>query len=207
MLILLIKQAVNLSFRKGKMFSVCAFYSMAAVLFIFALGSQIFEQNADFIMCISMLFATLTTLPQMFKHDYEDGTLEQLFLQPISLELLIFAKIIGQWFAYILPVLLISPLILLIVDAQFLPMHHLLMVLVLASPTIVVAGAITSSLALRNKRSGLLQVLVTLFFYVPVLLFTTCNNTNSEILYLIAMLLVSLPIAYYFCAALVRKSL
>lgn len=199
-------QTIQLSFRRGGgALEACAFYVIAVMVFIFALGASAMVQYATVIMCVSMLFAMITTLPLMLERDHEDGTLEQLILQPLPLETLVLAKIIGQWCSYIIPILLVSPLLAVMAGMNFEQTLATLLMLLLASPTMVAIGAISAALTIGNKRGGLLQTLVVMPFYVPVLIFATANG-QGNVAFLIAMIFASLPIACYACAALVRVS-
>ena len=206
MFLSILTQTIQLSFRKGGgALEACAFYVIAVMVFIFALGASAMAQYATAIMCVSMLFSMITTLPLMFERDHEDGTLEQLILQPVPLEILILAKIIGQWCSYIVPILLVSPMLAVMANMNFEQTIATLLVLLLASPTMVAIGAISAALTIGNKRGGLLQTLVVMPFYVPVLIFATANG-QSNVALLIGMIFASLPIACYLCAALVRVS-
>lgn len=200
----ILAQTIKLSFRKGGgALGAAAFYVIVVTLFTFALGAEATAKYAAAIMCVSLLFATITTLPLLFERDHEDGTLEQLLLQPVLLELLVLAKIIGQWCSHIVPILLVSPLLALMADMSVVQMQDSFLMLLLASPTLVAIGAISAALTLGSKRGGLLQALVVMPFYVPVLIFATTSNSSA---FLVGMICASLPIACYSCAALARVS-
>lgn len=207
---LIFSQSLRLSFRKGGgALGACAFYVIVVTLFTFAIGPQAITQYAAAIMCVSMLLATITTLPLLFERDYEDGTLEQFLLQPVLLELLILAKICGQWCSHIIPILLVSPLLAVMADLSFEQTLHTMLVLLLASPTMVALGAIGAALTIGSKRGGLLQALVVMPLYIPVLIFASASGHNGGqggSLFLSGMLFVSLPLACYVCSALIRAN-
>lgn len=203
---LIFMQSILLSFRKGGgAFGACAFYVIVVTLFTFAIGAQAMEQYATAIMCISLLLATITCLPLLFERDYEDGTLEQFLLQPVLLEILVAAKILGQWCSHILPVLLVSPLLALSAGLSFAQSLNSILILLLASPTMLALGAIGAALTLGSKRGGLLQALVVMPLYIPVLIFASSAG-DSGILFLSALLFFSLPFSCYVCSALIRIS-
>lgn len=201
---LILLQSIRLSFRKGGgAFGACAFYIIVATLFVFALGTQVIANYATAIMCISLLLATITTLPLLFERDYEDGTLEQFLLQPVLLELLVAAKICGQWCSHIIPILLVSPLLATTFDLSFEQILNSVFILLIASPTMVALGAIGAALTLGSKRGGLLQSLIVMPLYIPVLIFASAAS-GSGILFMSGLLFVSLPLSFYVCAALIR---
>lgn len=208
--LLIITQSLKLSFRKGGgALGACAFYIIVVTLFTFAIGPQAIKQYAAAVMCISMLLATITTLPLLFERDYEDGTLEQFLLQPVLLELLVFAKICGQWCSHIIPILAVSPLLAVMADLSFEQTLHTMLILLLASPTMVALGAIGAALTIGSKRGGLLQALVVMPLYIPALIFASAGEQSGGqegILFLGGMLCASLPLACYTSCALIRVS-
>ena len=206
MFLSILAQTIQLSFRKDwGALKTCAFYIIAVMVFTFALGASAMAQYATAIMCVSMLFATITTLPIMFERDYEDGTLEQLILQPAPLEVLVLAKIMGHWCSHIIPILLVSPMLAIMAGMNFEQELAMLLVLLLTSPIMVAIGAISAALTIGNKNGGLLQTLVIMPFYIPVLIFATANE-HSSMEFLIVMFCIILPIACYSCAALIKIS-
>ncbi len=201
---LILTQSIKLSFRKGGgALGACAFYIIVVVLFTFALGAEISGKYATAIFCVAMLLATITTLPLLFERDYEDGTLEQLLLQPVLLELLVFAKIFGQWCSHIIPILVVSPLLGVMANLDVAQTANSLFILLLASLTMVALGAIGAALTIGSKRGGLLQALVVMPLYIPVLIFA---SNGGGVLFLAGMACASIPLACYACAALVRIS-
>ena len=203
---LVFTQTIKLAFRKGGgAFGACAFYVIVATLFTFAIGPEGMKNHAGAVLCVAMLLAIITTLPLMFERDYEDGTLEQYLLQPVMLELLVLAKIIGQWFAHIMPMLIISPLLALMADVDSEQALQNLSRLLLASPTMVMIGAIGAALTLGSKRGGLLQALIVMPLYIPVLIFAA-NTGEGSTLFLAGMLCASLPLSATVCAGLIRAS-
>ncbi len=203
--LLILIQSLRLSFRKGGgALGACAFYVIIVTLFTFAIGVQAMSTHATAIMCISMLLAVITTLPLLFERDYEDGTLEQFLLQPVLLELLVFAKICGQWCSHIIPILLVSPLLSIAANLSFEQSLYTLVILLLSSPTMTCLGAISAALTIGSKRGGLLQALVVMPLYIPVLIFASAGD--GGMLFLCGMLFFSLPLACYVCSALIRIS-
>ena len=61
------------------------------------------------VLWVSALLATMLSLGRLFAEDYEDGSLEQIVLNPAPLSLMILAKIVAHWLISGLPlVILIS---------------------------------------------------------------------------------------------------
>ena len=204
---LILKQTVMLAFRKGGGALGCmAFYVIAVTLFTFALGPEATRGSAGAVLCVALLLSAITVLPLFYERDHEDGTLEQLLLYPMLLELLVLAKLLGQWVSCILPMLLVSPLLAMSAGLSGEQMAQALWPLLLASPTVLALGSIAAALTLDTRRGGLLQALVVMPLYVPVLIFAASGAQTGAQLILAAMLCAALPLSCYLSAALIRIS-
>lgn len=204
---LILAQTLVHAFRKGGgAFGTCAFYIIIVTLFTFALGPEGMHTHAGAVMCVAMLLSSITALPLMFERDHEDGTLEQYLLWPVALEILVLAKILGQWLAIILPILVVSPIMALFADLNAQQTLSALSLLLLASPSMVAIGAMAAALTLGAKRGGLLQALVTLPLYIPILIFAASTGGQGALLFLAGILCASVPVACLICAGIIKIS-
>ncbi|NCY26000.1 MAG: hypothetical protein EBX37_14510 [Alphaproteobacteria bacterium] len=137
---------------------------------------------------MALLLSAITVLPLFYERDHEDGTLEQLLLYPMLLELLV------------------SPLLAMSAGLSGEQMAQALWPLLLASPTVLALGSIAAALTLDTRRGGLLQALVVMPLYVPVLIFAASGAQTGAQLILAAMLCAALPLSCYLSAALIRIS-
>jgi len=206
MFYLILSQSVRLAFRKGGgAFGACAFYIIVMTMFTFALGAQAMAQYGAAAMCISLLLATITSLPLLFERDYEDGSMEQLLLQPYMLELIVLAKICGQFISHIFPIIAVSPILAIMSGMSSEQIYNAIFVLFLAAPSMVALGAISAALTLGSKRGGLLQALIIMPLYIPILIFAATNGEGST-MFLSAIICVSIPLSCSACGALIRFS-
>jgi len=60
---------------------------------------------------VSALLASMLSLDNLYRADYEDGSLEQLLLSPQPLYFMVLAKNIAHWLVSGLPVVLLAPLL------------------------------------------------------------------------------------------------
>ncbi|MDO8272991.1 MAG: heme exporter protein CcmB, partial [Gammaproteobacteria bacterium] len=60
---------------------------------------------------VSALLASMLSLDNLYRADYEDGSLEQLLLSPQPLYFMVLAKNIAHWLISGLPVVLLAPLL------------------------------------------------------------------------------------------------
>ncbi|MDE3059779.1 MAG: heme exporter protein CcmB [Pseudomonadota bacterium] len=204
---LILAQTVRLAFRKGGgALGTLAFYVIIVTLFTFALGPEEMKLHAGAVMCVGVLMSVLTALPLFYERDFEDGTLEQFLLQPVLLEMLVLGKIAGQWLASMLPLLVLSPLLAVMAGLNGDDMLAAMARLLLASPTIIALGSIAAALTLGHRRGGLLQALIVLPLYIPVLIFASATTGPAGLWLLGAMFMASLPLSCLIGAALIRMS-
>jgi heme exporter protein B len=141
----------------------------------------------------------------LFERDHEDGTLEQLLLQPSALEVLMLAKIVGQFVACILRIVLVSPLPAMTAGLSLEDMLPVLVRLCLASVSVVAIGSVAAALTIGARRGGLLQALIMLPLYTPVLIFAA-GSGQGGMLFLAGIACASVPLSCWVSAALVRAS-
>jgi heme exporter protein B len=203
---LVLGQAVRLAFRKGGgAFGTCGFYIIIVTLFTFGLGPQEMQAHAGAVMCVALLLSVITALPLMYERDYEDGTLEQMLLQPVLMEMVVLAKIAGQWVASVAPMLAVSPLLAVMANLDAGQGARSMLLLALASPTIIALGSIAAALTLGSKRGGLLQALVLMPLSIPVLIFAA-NGGQGALWFLSGLLFGIVPLSCFVSAALIRIS-
>lgn len=119
------------------------------------------------------LLATLLSLDGLFRSDYEDGTLEQLILSPQSSYFMIIAKVLAHWLTTGLPLTLAAPVLGLMLSLPTEGYLPLILTFFIGTATLSLLGSIGAALTVSLRRGGLLLTLITLPFYVPVLIFGT----------------------------------
>lgn len=207
MFTLILRQSIVHAFRKGGgAFGTMAFYIIVVTLFTFGLGPEIMARYAGAVMCAAMLLSSIVAMPLMYERDFEDGTLEQYLLQPITLELVALAKICGQWLSIIVPILLVSPVMVILSGLDANAAWQALLLLVIASPTMVAISSIAAALTLGTRRGGLLQALVAMPLYIPLLIFAASSGGQGAVLLLAGMVCAALPLSCVITAALIRIS-
>ena len=173
-LCLLVRRDLRLAFRGGTdaMMGVI-FFVLAAILFPFGVGpdAAILPRIGGGIIWVVALLAALLSLERMFAGDHEDGSLDLLYLSPVSLGQLALAKAIAHWLTSGVLLLIASPVLALLYNlpsSAFLP---LVATMALGTPTLSLVGAIGAALTLGARRGGVLLALLLLPLYIPVLIF------------------------------------
>src|SRR3546814_16798327 len=89
------------------------FFVLTAALFPFGIGPEpnLLARVAPGIIWVVALLAVLLSLERLFLADFEDGSLEQILLSPLPLELEVLAKVPAHWMTTGLPLIEAAPLL------------------------------------------------------------------------------------------------
>ena len=169
----LLQRDLTLIYRaKSQWLNPLAFFVLVAVLFPLGTSAQphLLKMIGPGVIWIAALFANVLALPQLFTQDEQDGSLEQVLLQPNMLSL-VWQKLIAQFVMYELPLIVISPVLALFYHFTGAQFGVLLLTLLLGLPMILLLGAIGAALTTGLQQSGVLLALILLPFYIPTLIF------------------------------------
>lgn len=213
----LVRRDLRLALRQpGDLLTAVLFFLLTSALFPFGVGPEpnLLLRIAPGILWVTALLAVLLSLERLFLADWEDGSLDLLVLAPQPLEAVVLAKVLVHWLTTGLPIILSAPLAALLygLPAEVLPV--LLLALALGTPSLSLLGATAAALTLGARRGGVLMPLLTMPFYVPVLVFGVAAvdasladlSARPHLLLLAALLLVCLPVAALSGAAALRQT-
>ncbi len=163
---------------------------------------------------IAALLASLLAMDNLYRADFEDGSLEQMLLSPQPLYFMVLAKNIGHWLVSGLPVVLVSPLIAYMLNLPAGSYLTLFLTLLMGTPVLSLLGSIGVALTVGLGSRGLILAVITLPMSVPVLIAGTMavvetQNGASLAGYLAimgALLLATLTLAPLASAAALRIS-
>jgi len=202
---LVLKQTIKLAFRKGGGAMGClAFYVLIFTLFAFALSPEAMKEYALAVMCVALVLASVTAQPLIFDADHEDGMLEQYVLKAPVLELVVLAKLIGQWAVQLLPILIALPLLSMMAGLDSEHTTQTFLRLLLLSPSLAAVSVMTAAFTLGSRRGGLLPALIMLPVLMPLVIFASSLGGQGAMLLLAAAALVSVPFSCFVSAALIR---
>lgn len=156
------------------------FFIIVVTLFPLAIGPEqsTLQQLAPGIVWVAAVLASSLSLDGIFRSDYEDGSLEQILLSPQPKLLLIMAKISAHWLLSGAPLILfvlLSGVLLYLPDGAMLT---LLITLVLGTPVLSLIGSIAAALTVGLRSSGLLQALLILPLFMPLMIFAVSAVRN-----------------------------
>ncbi len=149
------------------------FYAVVATLF--ALGAS---PNAPWlrvagpsILWVGALLAALLSLDRLFRGDYEDGTLEQLFVSPQPVSVLVAGKLLAQWLVIGVPLTVLAPLLAAGFGMGSDVAAVLVLSLLLGLPALILAAGFASALVVGLPRTGVLLPVLVLPLVCPVVIF------------------------------------
>lgn len=164
---------------------------------------------------IIALLSVLLSLDSLFSGDFEDGSLEQMFLSGQSLYWVVFVKGLVHWLVTGIPLSLLSPVLGLMMSLPADAYFVLVVSLLLGSGSLSFIGAIGSALTVSLRRGGVLISLIIIPLYVPVLIFGSGAVTSTidgfsvsgQLAILAALFIASATLSPLACSGALRLSL
>ncbi len=161
--------------RRAELMNPILFYVIVVTLFPLGVSpdKNFLSQLAPGVVWVAALLAALISMESIFRQDFDDGSIEQLFLSRYPPTLLIFGKVIAHWLITGLPMLIIVPVmaLLLYIPSQAIP--TLFVTVLLGTPILSLIGAIGVALTAGLRGGGVLLGLLVLPLYIPVLIFAS----------------------------------
>lgn len=156
------------------------FFLIVMCLFPFAISSQPDMLMALFpgLFWIAVMLAHILSLPLIFQHDYDDGSIIYWRLQATPLFHLVSIKLICHGLLFWLMIMLLLPISMLLFHMPFYLLTAYILISIIVTPILTCLGALASSLTLSLKRGFLLLSLIVLPLYIPMLIFTTLALQN-----------------------------
>ncbi len=192
------------------------FFVIIALLFPFSLPAEagLLSKIGGGIIWVSAVLATLLSLENMFKPDYQDGVLEQWLIHQRSLPLMVAAKVLAHWSATGLILCLFTPILCLTFSIPIEQIWVLFVGLLLGTPSLTLIGAIGAALTVTLHRGGVLIAIIILPLFIPILIFGAGMMTQSamgsdvtgNIYALLAILVLSSTLAPFAIASALRTT-
>ena len=133
----LLRRDLMLTYRnRAQMLNPLLFFVIVVSLFPLGLDPQpeLLRTIAPGVIWVAALLASMLSLDNMFRSDFDDGSLEQLLLTPHPLPLLVLAKILAHWLVSGLPLLLLAPVLGMLLNLASSSLLPLMATLALGTP-------------------------------------------------------------------------
>lgn len=216
--IAILRRDISLSLRSGvDSAQPLIFFVIALTLFPLGVGPspEILERIGVGVIWVLALLAVMLSLDRLFQADAEDGSLEQLALADLPLELTVLAKCLAHWLMSGLVLVIASPLLALLLHQSVETSGMLALALLLGTPVLTLIGSVGAALLIGARRGGVLIALLVLPLYIPILIFGVSAveaevmglGGSAQLLILGAILLAALALTPFAAAAALRLSM
>ncbi len=161
--------------RRADLMNPVLFYVIVATLFPLGVSPDVefLGRLAPGLVWVTTLLAALISMESIFRQDFDDGSIEQLFLSPHPFSMLVFGKVAAHWLITGVPMLVIVPLMALLLHLPVQAIPVLWATILLGTPILSLVGAIGAALTSGFRGGGILLGLLVLPLYVPVLIFAS----------------------------------
>ena len=203
--------------RRQELVNPLLFFVMVCALFPLAVSpdSEQLKAIAPGIIWVAAMLASLLSLDAMFRHDFDDGTLEQMLFSGQSFYLLVLVKVACYWSMTGLPLTMVSPLLATMLFLPTAAISVLMLSLLLGTAVLCLAGAIGAALTVSLKRAGVVIALLVLPLFMPILIFGSSAvvaasqglPATGQLAWLAALLMFGIILAPCATAAAIRISI
>ena len=138
---------------------------------------------------LSLLMSILLTLNKVIHEDFESGVLDFLLIAEVPIEVTLFCKTIVYWVSVVLPLLIITPIVLLTFQISTENIIKMVLMLLVGSPSLSFLGTMISCLTLSNRSSFLLTTITIPFYFPTLLLVVFCSGSTTSNLFAFEYLL------------------
>jgi len=215
---LLLKRDLTLAVRhRAEMINPLLFFILVTSLFPLGVGANpnLLQAIGPGVIWVAALLAALLSLDNIFRSDFEDGTLEQFLLSSHPVSILVLAKVTAHWLVTGLPLLLVSPLLGVLLGLTGDGIRILMLTLLLGTPVLSLLGAVGVALTVGLRKGGMILSLLVLPLYVPLLIFAASAvdtasaglPVSAHLLFISALLVLALSLSPPATAAALRISL
>lgn len=171
-----IRRDLLIAFRhRANLMNPILFYVIVVTLFPLGISpdANFLGKLAPGVVWAATLLAGLISMESVFRQDFDDGTVEQLFFSQHPPTLLILGKVTAHWLITGLPMLVIIPIMALLLHIPGQAIPALMVTVLLGTPVLSLIGAVGVALTSGLRSGGVLLGLIVLPFYIPVLIFAT----------------------------------
>jgi heme exporter protein B len=177
------RELLRLGRRGDQLVQPVIFYGLVAVLFPFALGTQadLAGQTGPAAVWIAVLLASTLSLEEIFRSDFEDGSLEQFAVCLASLPLACAMKSLSHWLTAQVPLVLMAAATAGAYGIDGARRGVLVASLLLGTPVFSLVGTVASALTVGARGGALLLALLIVPLYIPILIFGAGALHNASL--------------------------
>lgn len=197
----LLKQDLLTTIRHASELLVLLIFALLSVLlFPLALGPDVttLQAIAPGLIWVIVLLLVHLHVPQVWRQDRLDGTLEHLHLRRIPNEWVYLSKVVSVWGLLALGLLLMVPLMGMVYGLDGFILYRLIMVFCIASLPLSFLAVTGGLMSQEGVSSALMSLVVLLPSYVPLLIFGSSAITNdAAMMFFIGLAMAFCPMLLY----------
>ena len=169
--------------KKAKIFNLLFFFVLVISIFPFTLspydGSLKIVSSG--VLWVALLLSSHISMQYIYEDDFEDGSLEQLFLTPDNKFLLILAKIIANFLSSSLIIVLFTPIAGLFYDLSTDHILGLVITMFIGGLTLNFLGSLAAAITVGIKKSSVISLALLIPFYIPTIIFGEISSNFAAI--------------------------
>ena len=171
---IIFKHELQISFRHlGKILANFLFFLISVAVFFMLFYGQEYQGSRLFysitIIWFSLLSCLIFSSAEFLKKDFDDGTIEQILNSCDNFEIFTLAKMLASWLTCCLPILIVTPLILVSIGPGMDFINNFLILFFLSSLTISFICNFCGSLSILENSASTIAI-IALPLIVPILL-------------------------------------
>ena len=178
----LVKREIRIMLKNFSIiYSFSTFFVIASLIFVFSVNDisyvKIFYKSIAWIV---LIFSIMLVSENFLNDDFNDGSLKELQFLGFSEESIIVSKSIAMWVMIMIPMLFLVPLVFVFFQITLYELISLVINLFLATPSLTLISILSSLFSVQLKRNKIIQFVIILPFFVPMIIFTTSTGTLFE---------------------------
>ena len=203
----LVKREIRIMLKNFSIiYSFSTFFVIASLIFVFSVNDisyvKIFYKS---IVWIVLIFSIMLVSENFLNEDFNDGSLKELQFLGFSEESIMVSKSIAMWVMIMIPMLFLVPLVFVFFQITLYELINLVINLFLATPSLTLISILSSLFSVQLKRNKIIQFVIILPFFVPLIIFTTSTGTlfesynlnENQFLILIGIFFITLPVCLW----------
>ncbi len=189
------------------LYTFASFFIISILIFVFAIGSDLIAKNNIYepIIWVLLIFSVMLVSENFVSNDCNDGSLKELQFLGYNEELIILCKSITMWIMILLPMIALMPIVSIFFKIDYVDIFYLFINFLFATPSLVLLSLVSSLFSMQLKRNKIIQFIIILPFYIPIIIFTSSskkfalenNLYNNNFLILIGIFFITLPLCLY----------
>ena len=184
-------------------YSFSTFFLIASLIFVFSVNEIYYVKILyKSIVWIVLIFSIMLVSENFLNEDFNDGSLKELQFLGFSEESIMLSKSIAMWLMIMIPMLFLLPLVFVFFQITLYELISLLINLFLAIPSLTLISILSSFFSVQLKRNKIIQFVIILPFFIPMIIFTTSTGSlfesyklkENQFLILIGIFFITLPV-------------